>query len=85
MKLDEENSYHISKEGYTACTSEIYAQYPNNGTYYLKLGRKDEKSFNFMWCEQTDEETFKSVAPVISKKNKSIIEDDEPRTKKLIQ
>ena len=83
-KLDEENPYHISKEGYTVGTSEIYAQYSNNKTYYLKLGRKDEKNFNFMWCEQTDEETFKSLAPVISK-TKSIIEDDESRTKKLIQ
>ena len=46
-ELQEENPYYISEEleekGYTSGTTEIYAQYPNNETYYLKLGRKDEK------------------------------------------
>lgn len=87
-ELQEENPYHITEEltekGFTEGTSEIYAQYPHNPNYCLKLGRKDEKNFSYVWVRQTEEGTFKSVSTIISRA-KSIIEDDEARNKKLIQ
>ena len=87
-ELKEKNPYNLPNElieiGYIEEDDGINVPFPLNKDYSLKLSRKDEKTFTYAWNKKTEEGKYKPISTIVTSK-KSIIEENETRTKKLIQ